>query len=236
MRRIIEFRQYALQIGSALKYINATRQNASLRKELFPLRLFSLPETGGQLNLATHLYSYESMEERDHKRQSSANNEEWKQYLSIVRPMMLKQQSNIFVEPPLVENFNLHSLIPNDTTNVTDASHMNNKCIYEFRKYNLKLGYDTVPKFLEYYETGLPSKLETLDDCTSLISIFYTEIGELNEVYEIWRHGNGVNGMEVSRNNAREANEWRAAIGNIATLANTFQSTIHKPVDFSNYQ
>ena len=35
MRRIIEFRQYALQIGSALKYINATRQNASLRKELF---------------------------------------------------------------------------------------------------------------------------------------------------------------------------------------------------------
>ena len=57
MRRIIEFRLYALQIGSALKYINATRQNASLRKELFPLRLFSLPETGGQLNLATHLYS-----------------------------------------------------------------------------------------------------------------------------------------------------------------------------------
>jgi len=31
-------------------------------------------------------------------------------------------------------------------------------------------------------------------------------------------------------------NEWRQPIGNIAELATSFQSTIHKPVDFSNYK
>eukprot|EP00943_MAST-04B_sp_MAST-4B-sp1_P007594 g7594.t1 len=177
------------------------------------------------------------MEERDNSRKIGANNEKWKEYLRTVRPMMLTQQSNIYVEPPLVEKFNLHSLVPDAiTTKNIENKESSNKCIYEFRKYQLKLGYDTVPTFLEHYESGLPSKLKTTDPSTSLISLFYTECGTLNEVYEIWRHGGGVNSMEMSRNNAREANEWRQAIGNIAELATSFQSTIHKPVDFSNYK
>jgi hypothetical protein len=37
-------------------------------------------------------------------------------------------------------------------------------------------GYDTVPKFLELYEAGLPSKLGAEGTCpsTSLCSVFYT--------------------------------------------------------------
>ena len=109
---------------------------------------------------------------------------------------------------------------------------MSDDCILELRRYNLKLGYDTVPKFLELYGAGLPSKLEApgTDPTTSLVTLLYSEVGRLNEVIEIWRHGNGVPAMEQSRAAARKAQEWRSAIASIADLAIEFRSTIHRPV------
>jgi len=87
-----------------------------------------------------------------------------------------------------------------------------------------------VPRFLASYEKGLPSKLENLHESTSLCSVLYTEVGSLNEVLEIWRHGAGTHAMEASRAAARSATEWRGAISEIAELAVNFQSTVHKPV------
>jgi hypothetical protein len=48
----------------------------------------------------------------------------------------------------------------------------------------LKLGYDTVPKFLSLYKAGLPSKLKAhgTDQTTSLVTFLYSEVGQLNEV------------------------------------------------------
>ena len=108
-------------------------------------------------------------------------------------------------------------------------------CILELRRYHLKLGYDTVPKFLEYYGAGLPSKLSApgTDPTTSLVTLLYSDVGRLNEVIEIWRHGNGTAAMEQSRVAARGAPEWRSAIANIADLAIQFTSTIHRPTSFS---
>lgn len=57
--------------------------------------------------------------------------------------------------------------------------------IYELRRYKLQLGYDTVPKFLELYGSGLPSKLAANAPGTELLSLLYTEVGELNEVIEV---------------------------------------------------
>ena len=233
-RGILELREYALKVQHAAKYVDATRNAAGLRKGLFPLRLFSLPETGGKLHVATHLYAYESMEAREQARASAMGEKGWGEYLGTVRPLVETQQSNIYVEAPLVDKFGLHGFAPGDSGALAVEGEGN--CIYEFRKYQLKLGYDTVPKFMEFYEAGLPSKLRTTDPTTSLVSLFSTEVGTLNEVFEIWRHGNGVTSMEISRANAREAGDWRKAIGGIAELAVSFQSTVHKPLDFSNYQ
>jgi hypothetical protein len=202
-----------------------------LRQSLVPLRLFSLPETGGQLHVATHAYYYEGGHaERDAKRAAMVSNDDWKAYIGKCRPFADTQQSNIFVEAPLVATVpgvqglaNIPGDLPGDNS------------ILEIRRYKLKLGYDTVPKFLELYGAGLPSKLNAVgtDPTTQLVTLLYTEVGRLNEVIEIWRHGNGTSAMEQSRQAARGAQEWREAIGSIADLALEFTSTIHKPTAFS---
>ena len=235
-RAVVELRQYLLKTGFAGEYIQHTRNAANLRKTLFPMRLYTIPETGGQLNVANHIYMYKGgMESRHDMRAKAIKNEEWQTYLKTVRPFMQSQQSNIFVEASTVSKFDLHGL---SEVNFKDSASMEQprNCIYEFRNYQLKLGYDTVPTFLEHYENGISSKLATTDPSTSLVSLLYSEIGGLNKVIEIWRHGNGLSAMENSRSNAREAKKWRQAVGRIADLAISFESSVHKPTDFSNYQ
>ena len=107
--------------------------------------------------------------------------------------------------------------------------------ILEIRRYNLKLRYDIVFKLLDLYGKGLQSKLNTkgTDPTTTLITLLYSEVGRLNEVIEVWRHGNGVAAMDKSRVAARQAKEWRTAIAKIAELAIDFSATIHKPLPFS---
>ena len=134
------------------------------------------------------------------------------------------------MEAPLVREYNLGGFQLETLESPTSES-----VIYEMRKYQLKLGYDTVPKFLQLYSQGLPSKLsaEGTDPTTSLCSLLYSEVGDLNKVIEVWRHGNGAPAMNRSRVAARSAAQWREAIGAIAELAMHFNSSIHRPLKFS---
>jgi hypothetical protein len=210
-----------------------TSDAADLRKSLVPLKLFSLPETGGQLHVATHAYYYAGGHaERDAARTKMGTSDAWKEYLGKCRPCMMAQQSNIFVEAPLVNTVEGVIGLANVMDGSTNAS---SDCILELRRYKLRLGYDTVPKFLSLYEGGLPSKLQAdgTNITTSLVTVLYSDVGRLNELIEIWRHGDGTSAMEQSRKAARNAVEWRTAIAEIAGLAVEFTSTIHKPASFS---
>jgi hypothetical protein len=244
----IELREYDLFPEHASTYMQLTADTCELRNSLSPLRLFSLPETGGKLNVATHAYYYAGgLSERDQARREMAENKEWQDYIASIRFCVQAQNSTIFVEAPLVRQFDLPGLANANANSTIPAPPAgaaqqqpgdNTDCILEIRRYNLKLGYDTVPKFLELYGSGLPSKLnaEGTDPTTSLMTLLYSEVGRLNEVIEIWRHGNGTTAMEQSRVAARGAQEWRSAIASIADLAIEFRSTIHKPVSFSPIQ
>uniref|UniRef100_A0A7S2U5K2 NIPSNAP domain-containing protein n=1 Tax=Attheya septentrionalis TaxID=420275 RepID=A0A7S2U5K2_9STRA len=229
---IVELREYDLSVKDVKNYLKLTTEAADLRLYLMPLRMFSLPETGGKLHVATHAYYYEGgYAERGKRRATMENNLEWKKYVKNARPCMLSQKSNIFVEAPLVGTVE-------GVCGLKGIAHFptqGNDCILEIRRYQLKLGYDTVPKFLSLYGGGLTSKLAApgTDPTTSLVTLLYTEVGSLNEVIEIWRHGDGTGAMERSRHAARNAPEWRSAIAEIADLAVSFTSTIHKPTTFS---
>lgn len=230
---IIELREYELHPDHSAAYIQATATAAELRKLLVPLRFFSLPDTGGQLHIAMHAYHYAGgLEERDAKRREMGKNSEWKIYLSECRKYMKSQCSNIFVEAPLVNTVEGVTGLADVGTGAGDD------CILEIRRYKLILGYDTVPRFLTLYGAGLASKLNAqgTDPTTSLVTVMYSEVGRLNEVLEIWRHGGGAGAMERSRVAARGALEWRSAIAEIAGLAVDFTSTIHRPTSFSPLQ
>ena len=229
--QVVEVRQYTLSPSSVAKYVDVTTKAASLRHSLVPTRLFLLPDTGGLLNVATHFYSYASLEERDLARQEMGKSTPWKEYLAVARPCMLEQTSNIFLEAPLVEEFGLHGMSA-ETTPGEGPSAGPSAASYEIRKYQLQLGYDSVPQFLDYYAKGLPSKLGATgtDPSTSLCTLLFSDVGNLNEVLEVWRHGNGTPAMAASRQAARGATEWREAIANIASITKSFQTTIHKPI------
>ena len=170
------------------------------------------------------------------------NNPDWQAYLQSVQPFMVDQKSTIFVEAPLVSEIEgVCGLTPGtieqqlyDQQHSDDDASSSSDSILELRRYQLKLGYDTVPKFLELYGAGLPSKLTApgTDPSTSLVTLLYSEVGQLNEVMEVWRHGS-TSAMEQSRVAARGATEWKKSIAEIASLATVFTSTIHTPLSFS---
>lgn len=240
---IVELREYALHPSHVVPYTKSTTEASTLRKSLTPLRLFSMPETGGMLNTATHMYYFQGgFSERTERRKGMGKSEEWKMYLKSVKPCMISQKSSIFVEAPLVKEFEevpglecgtAESMLEAASTSGS-GSGGDDDPIYEIRRYHLKLGYDTVPQFLTLYAKGLPSKLHApgTDPTTTLITLLYSEVGQLNEVIEVWRHGS-MDAMERSRVAARGAQEWRSSIAAIADLANVFTNTIHKPLSFS---
>ena len=172
---LVEIREYVLQAEFASNYLALAAKTAPVRKSLLPMRLFCVPETGGQLNVATHFYYYEGgIEQRDETRNKALQNEEWKTFLGESKPFVLTQQSNLYAEAPLVYKHNLCGMRTEMSTN------QDTNAIYEIRKYRMQLGYDTVPKYLQYFEEGLPSKLAATgnDPSSQLCTVLYTEVGK----------------------------------------------------------
>ncbi|KAL7512704.1 hypothetical protein ACHAXN_009745 [Cyclotella atomus] len=236
---IVELRQYALHPSSTAHYTQQTIASSPHRKSL-PLKFFGFPETGAiPLNTAVHLYHYKSHADRLQMRAELAKKQEWQDYLGNVKECMKEQQSEIFVEAPLIKEFDevsgLSALQDNSTSGVGST-----KSIIEFRKYQLQLGYETVPNLLQLYSSALPSKLATIHPTTQLISLLVSDITSLNTVYEIWKHGDtmtcGMSAMEESRVRSRDALEWRRGIGEIAKLSVRFESSVLRPVVFSPLQ
>ena len=238
---VIEHREYQLICGGAIQYMKSTTAHSELRKKLLPLRLFCFPDTGGLLNIVSHFYFYENgIEQRDHTRNLSGKHIEWQEYVKTSRLNVLQQKSTLYVEAPFIYSHGLcgmkKEILPiHETDEVLSDGQT---AIYEIRKYKLRLGYDIIPKFLELYSFGLTSKLSAVgtDSTTQLCTVMYTEVGELNNVIEIWRHGGGAPAMTASRNAARNAKEWRQAVNEIAALAVDFTTSIHKPLNFSNWR
>jgi len=238
---MIEVREYLVSVEGMAEYVALTTQAAELRKSLVPLRLFSLPDTGGLLNRPLHMYVYKDAVERDVKRRNLAANKDWIEYLKHVKPTMMEQRSNLFIEATsfLGEGVmtGMEAVHPERVdVKSNNGGNDNADPIYEYRRYQLQLGYDTVPKFMDNYAKGLDSKLATLDPSTELCTVMYNEVGSLNEVIEVWRHGAGSIGMQRSRENARQATEWRNTIKENAKLAITFTNSVHRPASFSPWQ
>lgn len=239
---IVELRHYQLHPSQCSLYMEHTTQSAELRKSL-PLAFFGFPEMGSiPLNTAVHLYHYPGgHSERLERRTALARNNEWKEYLGDVKSCMIKQKSEIFVEARQVIDYHaikgLQYWIDMDNNVTRCCNESSNKGIVELRKYQLKLGYDTVPKFLEIYSEALPSKLRAAGHpTTELVTLLVSDVGSLNTVYELWKHGGeycGFQAMEQSRQASRGAQEWRKGIAQIAELADTFDTTILRATSFS---
>lgn len=237
-RPIVEMREYDLNPMYAHSYLHHTAAKADLRKQLSPLRLFALPETGGKLNVATHLYHWRGgYQERNARKTDMASSEEWKEYIKKVQPAMASQRSSLWMEAPFV--YEMPGVTGLDMgrgeSMVRMGGKYSNNAVYEVCRYKLKLGYDVIPTFLELYAHGLPSKLEAVgsDPTSNLITLMYSTVGTLNEVVEIWRHGGGFGAMERSGAAAQNAKEWRESGSQISDLTVEVTRTVFRPIAFS---
>ena len=186
----MELREYTLYPEHITSYVQATTESSSLRQSFIPLCLFSIPETGGSLlNVVTHLYYYHGgYDERHVLRTALAEQDEWKSYLSHCKPFVQQQESTLWVEAPFLKQEQefqstipgLSSIVLSSQAGVKESTNHNpttttltlpppaaapttttTSTLLELRRYNLRLGYDTIPQFLNLYQQGISSKLET---------------------------------------------------------------------------
>ena len=160
--------------------------SAELRKSLVPLRIFSLPETGGQLNIATHVYYYNDLAERTAKRKVSAMNEEWVAFVNDSRQHVAKQHSNLYQE-----NVDIMRKVGCEGLVVPESP--DSGAVYEIKRYR---------KDKDTTEEDIISTIKTVTEAT-LVSIMTSKIGLRNEQIEIWRHPLGMNFVDSKEEEVR---------------------------------
>lgn len=212
-----------------------------------PRILTTIPQIGTNLNVVHSLIYHDGgdgggstmQQVADRQAKTNADTDRMLKHLQ-------SRHSSLWVEAPFLNNFaeisglgklatmaeeDDHSLDEDDSFDETTRMTTTPTELYEFRHYQLVLGYDTVPRFFDYYQEGLPSKLESLppQQGTELVTVLASEVGALNQVVELWRHPT-MTAMEEARIAARQATPWKQAIAQIAPLATSFTTSIHTPV------
>jgi hypothetical protein len=109
---------------------------------------------------------------------------------------------------------------------------------WEVRKYQLRLGYGTVPKFLSILNEGLGEKLSTIRQarCQSeLVSLLFSDSGPLNIFVELWRH-QSMQHAQHSREASRAATAWRKTVNELAELSVSFDTQYMRALPDSEWR
>ena len=154
--------------------------------------------------------------------------------LPSLRPMLQSSHSAAFVEATAtLQGCGLPGALAFEPAAAADDGE---RAAWELRTYQLRLGYDALPQFLELYADGLADKLKADDSgASSLCTLLYSDCGPLNVVHELWRH-ESLERAQASRAASRKAAKWRSAIGEIAKMATSFETSYLIPLARSPWQ
>jgi hypothetical protein len=119
----------------------------------------------GTLNQVVHLWTFESLNERERLRGELAKNEEWtKGYLPQTRGMLLAQENKI-----------LSSVLPLKPP--ADPGH-----VYELRWYRAHVG--RLAEWIGLFKGVMPTR----EKYSKNVGVFQTEAGQLNEAVHLWAY------------------------------------------------
>ncbi|WP_321967827.1 NIPSNAP family protein [Burkholderia cepacia] len=100
--------------------------------------------------------------------------------------------------------------------------------IIEYRNYQLKPG--TLQEFIKIYEAeGLHVQTSALGE---LIGYFYSEVGDLNRIVQVWRFASFEDRQE-RRARLAATPEWRALLAKIGPLIVDQRNELLTPAPFS---
>lgn len=100
------------------------------------------------------------------------------------------------------------------------------RMIYEMRIYSLLSG--KVPEFFEIIKEGLPAR----EKYSKLAGSWCTEIGEINQVVNLWAY-NDLNHRAQARQAAAQDPIWHEVVNKVTPLLLQVKSSILVPADFS---
>jgi hypothetical protein len=207
---INELRTYTVQPGKVNEYLRLSGEvGRKIRGDRYGKQEGFWFSEFGTLNQLVHLWTYESLAERERLRGELAKNEGWtKEYLPQVRPFLLSQE-NKFLSPvvPLTP--------PGDTGNV-----------YELRWYRTHVG--KTAEWLSLFKGILPLR----DKYTRRVGLWQTEAGQLNEVVHMWVYRD-LNDRAAARAKMAQDPEWQAFLGKSTSLLAHMQSIVLNPAPFS---
>ncbi|GBF99804.1 hypothetical protein Rsub_12557 [Raphidocelis subcapitata] len=226
---VLEVREYTLHPAGMKAYLKLTAEHAELRRSLLPFLGMFTCDTGGELNVVTHLYAYESMAAREAARAAAAKDAQWVAYVDAGRQYMQKQASRIMLEAT-----GLYAATGAPGAAAFAPPSGAGPGMYELRQYQLHPGYGSVPKLLKAFEEGLPDKIAA-DPEGRLVSFAYSDVGTLNSVMELWRYPNAAACIRA-RQAARQVPKWRETIAAVTPGVQTFTTSFLTPCPFSPWQ
>ncbi|MBM3644787.1 MAG: NIPSNAP family protein [Alphaproteobacteria bacterium] len=163
----------------------------------------------GQLNQIWHLWSYDSLNERERLRGELQKNEKWtKEYVPTIRPLIARQDLRVL-------NGVVHPAAP------TTGSHL-----YELRMYRTVLG------GARQYAENLKAVLPVRGKYSPAVGVWTGEFPQPNELLHMWRYKD-LNERAAARAAVMKEPAWQEYLKKGAPLLAEMQSIILMPTVFS---
>jgi hypothetical protein len=207
---IHELRTYTLQPGTQGQYLkNSSEVGRKIRGDKYgKLEGFWSTEFG-TLNQVVHLWTFESLNDRERLRGELSKNEEWtKTYLPLTRGALLAQENKI-----------LSTVLPLKPP--AEPGH-----VYELRWYRAHVG--KLAEWLSLFKAVMPAR----EKYSRNVGVFQTEAGQLNEAVHLWAYKD-LNDRAAVRGKVLQDPEWQAYLGKSAPLLADQKSIILNPAPHS---
>ena len=207
---IYEMRTYTFHQGKLPAYLELARTvGRPVRGQNYGTNHGYWVAEFGALNQVWHLWSYASLDEREHMRVELSKNERWvKEYVPNVRPLLARQDIRFLnpvygVNPPVKEGG-----------------------FYELRMYR------TNPGLAAGWASAFRDIMRVREKYSRNIGIWTGEAPQPNEVWHMWNYQD-TNERTNARTELFKDPEWLAFVGKGAGTIVEMQNTMLIPTDFS---
>lgn len=176
----LEVRRCSLHAAGRKGYLKAYGAHLAASKPPPGYLATLIPAAGADLSAVLHLSSWASLDERD---ASEAEVERAHEAGGLAN--VAGDSSEIYAEA-------LECTLAAGAAGNGSATHFAipdtaaQPGVYEWREYQLELGYNPIPKLREAFARGLPSKIEADEERRAQIAMMaYTDVGPLNRFVEV---------------------------------------------------
>lgn len=200
---INELRTYTLVPGTQARYLKLSSEvGRKARGDKYGKLEGHWYTEFGTLNQVVHLWTFESLNERDRLRAELARSEEWtKGYIPQIRPMLLAQENKILSAALPLQP-------PTDTGNV-----------YELRWYRTQVG--KTGEWIQHFKEVMPVREKYM----RRVGLWQTEIAQLNEAVHMWVYRD-LNERAAARGKLAHEPAWQSFLAKSAPLLVHMQAIV----------